>query len=399
MKELTIEQKAKAYDKALERARKLKEDPQGVFYEYSPKEGDTICDYIFPELKESDDERIRKAIIDFLWKEKIFLQEVHSSVENNPKYRFVMDAIAWLEKQGEQKPQGKTALEAINEEKVDNSNKVEPKDYNSIDPLFGKPVDKIEPKFHEGDWVVSKLDGKARQISEVHCDEYNEYYIVEGNGYDIKEYDRLHHLWTIQDAKDGDVLVNWNNTVFIFKAIEDETVKFHIAYNEKWDTVKTPSTKLSHLGLPEPQFEFHPATKEQCNILMKEMADAGYTFDFEKKELKKVDNEEVNGEDYGIDSLWHAQNILERTLGKVDGYQSDDGILEHKCAITAVKKLYEKKPTEWSEEDKNRINRLIAYFEDKESFTAEDDIVYANWLKSLKDRYTWKPSKEQMNNK
>ena len=56
---------------------------------------------LFPELKESEDERIRKGIIDFLWKEKIFLQEAHSSVENNPKYRFVMDAIAWLEKQGE----------------------------------------------------------------------------------------------------------------------------------------------------------------------------------------------------------------------------------------------------------------------------------------------------------
>ena len=50
----------------------------------------------------------------------------------------------------------------------------------------------------------------------------------------------------------------------------------------------------------------------------------------------------------------------------------------------------------WSEEDENRINRLIAYFEDKESFTAEDDVVYANWLKSLKDRVQWKPSEEQM---
>lgn len=51
---------------------------------------------------------------------------------------------------------------------------------------------------------------------------------------------------------------------------------------------------------------------------------------------------------------------------------------------------------EWGEEDKNRINRLIAYFEDKESFTAEDDIVYANWLKSLRPQKQWKPSDEQM---
>ena len=68
------------------------------------------------------------------------------------------------------------------------------------------------------------------------------------------------------------------------------------------------------------------------------MTDAGYEFDFEKKELKRVD-EEVNGEDYGIDGLYHAQTILEKTLGKVEGYQSDDGILSHKCAIAAVKKI------------------------------------------------------------
>ena len=53
------------------------------------------------EIAESEDERIRIEIIDFLCKEKIFLQEAHLSVENSPKYRFVMDAIAWLEKQGE----------------------------------------------------------------------------------------------------------------------------------------------------------------------------------------------------------------------------------------------------------------------------------------------------------
>lgn len=39
-----------------------------------------------------------------------------------------------------------------------------------------------------------------------------------------------------------------------------------------------------------------------------------------------------------------------------------------------------------SKEDENRINRLIAYFEDKEGFSAEDDIAYANWLKSLRQR-------------
>ena len=68
--------------------------------------------------------------------------------------------------------------------------------------------------------------------------------------------------------------------------------------------------------------------------------------DVEKKEFKKIEDEEYNGEDYGIDGLWHAKNILEKTLGKVSGYQTDDGILSHQCAITAIKKLYEQKPTD-----------------------------------------------------
>jgi len=113
-----------------------------------------------------------------------------------------------------------------------------------------------------------------------------------------------------------------------------------------------------------------------------------------KEELKKIE-EEFNGEDYGIDSLWHAQNILERTLGKVEGYQTDDGILEHKCAITAVKKLYEKKPTEWSEEEEKVINDIIRII-DGSGLVKSIREHYINKLKSLRHQTSWKPSKEQM---
>lgn len=62
--------------------------------------------------------------------------------------------------------------------------------------------------------------------------------------------------------------------------------------------------------------------------------------DWLEKHGEKVTN--INGEDYGIDGLYHAIRILEITVGEVTGYQSDDGILEHKTAINAVKELYEK---------------------------------------------------------
>ena len=50
---MTIEEKAKAYDEALERARKWEGNPAAV-------------DYIFPKIKESEDEKITNEIVDFI---------------------------------------------------------------------------------------------------------------------------------------------------------------------------------------------------------------------------------------------------------------------------------------------------------------------------------------------
>ena len=84
-----------------------------------------------------------------------------------------------------------------------------------------------------------------------------------------------------------------------------------------------------------------------------------------EKQGEKVTN--INGEDYGIDGLYHAIKILERTVGRVTGYQSDDGILEHKAAINAVKELYkkqgEKKPADKIEpktlDANKKVDRVI----------------------------------------
>lgn len=88
MKELSIEQKARAYDEALERIRKELQ-----------KCGYTVCDTarqiykFFPTLKESEDERIRNEIIKFL-------ELPHPQFVGK---RHQEEWIAWLEKQGEQK--------------------------------------------------------------------------------------------------------------------------------------------------------------------------------------------------------------------------------------------------------------------------------------------------------
>lgn len=92
---MTQKEKAKAYDNALEIARKINSG-EGV---EAPPDW-SICEVIFPELKESEDERIRKALIDgfTVMKESKNCGKTFSN-HNIP----VTDILAWLEKQGEQK--------------------------------------------------------------------------------------------------------------------------------------------------------------------------------------------------------------------------------------------------------------------------------------------------------
>jgi hypothetical protein len=196
---------------------------------------------------------------------------------------------------------------------------------------------------------VYNRDDYSREVIQVYDIRDGRYYFNDNIhfSWSIKECDEKSHLWSIEDAKDGDVLVSQHNQPFIYNGnYNDYKVG---AYCGIEHTGEQFIDTYAEICWTDNEF-IKPATKEQRGILFSKMHDSGYEWDSEKKELKKIEDEEYNGEDYGIDSLYHAQRILEKTLGKVEGYQTDDGILSHQCAITAVKKLYEQKPTEWSQE-------------------------------------------------
>lgn len=89
MKELSFEKKAKRYDKAIERAK-------GLIDFCSDSELKTL-EHVFPELKESEDEKIRKNLITFFQR---FPYENLKDAGLTAK-----DAIAWLEKQKKEEPQ------------------------------------------------------------------------------------------------------------------------------------------------------------------------------------------------------------------------------------------------------------------------------------------------------
>ena len=75
--------------------------------------------------------------------------------------------------------------------------------------------------------------------------------------------------------------------------------------------------------------------------------------------------------------------------------RNEDGVLVNLSQLNRVaKKQCEQKP--WNEEDEYCRHQLIAFCE---NCMAQDACSKrcAHWLKSLKDKYTWKPSEEQMN--
>jgi hypothetical protein len=66
-----------------------------------------------------------------------------------------------------------------------------------------------------------------------------------------------------------------------------------------------------------------------------------------------------------------------------------------------VEKQGEQKPAAWSEEDETALGDALWCCKQAASIAKNENdmgnVWYAEtWLKSLKDRYTWKPSNEQM---
>lgn len=178
---------------------------------------------------------------------------------------------------------------SVSEEEVDNTNVVVPKDYSSIDPHFFKPADKVEPKFKVGDWIINRTDATIMQI--VNNEDFYESVEIGGqrrtDTYNYVEWD--FRLWTIQDAKDGDILTN-GNSIVIFRKIGNKEWTDVIDYYIGWFIGSKIIIQkfLSHWGRVD-EVKLEPATKEQCDLLFQKMKEAGYEWDAEKKELKKIE--------------------------------------------------------------------------------------------------------------
>lgn len=142
-----------------------------------------------------------------------------------------------------------------------------------------------EPKFKVGDWVVNKF-GDSWHI--VNLDKKN-YQVSDGKGnynyFPISKQDEM-HLWTIQDAKDGDILA-CNEEILLFKSYSklQGRISLYCWYNGH--TNNFHSKEVIDILLTT-RNKVYPATKEQRDLLFQKIKEAGYKWNVKTKTLDKL---------------------------------------------------------------------------------------------------------------
>ena len=212
-------------------------------YKFSNDDQRYVLEDLFPELKkkEDEDEKIRIAILNYL-------RKMWANCKDNVCGVHIEDAIAWLEKQGDQ-----------------------------------KLANKIEPKFKVGDFIANDYCfGKVVALT-------NDAYLLDTEQGIPFSCEHNTHLWTIQDAKDGDILVSKYNAPFIYNG------NYDLSYVGSYCGISSDdrfivSTKKCFWT---ENANIHPVTKEQRNLLFKKMKEAGYEWDAEKLELKEIEQKPI----------------------------------------------------------------------------------------------------------
>ena len=306
---------------------------------------------MFPELEDSEDERIRKELIEFIrhgncifdsleqknefwaWLERQKItqntnkedEEVRQYIIRLMKQRdinvpMVQKALAWLEKQGVQKNtcqpnntygnvkfpfrarvKSSGAIITIHDGQLSMDGKewikyqsdsedgykyYKPDDLELVYDVEQNQVNTVESKFKVGDWIV--IDNPCKIIG---IDNYGNYLV---RYWDFDATDKLHtlskefcetyfHLWTIEDAKDGDVLT-WDDSkcIALFKEIYNKhSFKSH-------GCIGACTEVFENWGFHDIE-NAHPSTKEQRDLLFTKIKEAGYEWDDENGGLKEVE--------------------------------------------------------------------------------------------------------------
>lgn len=256
----------------------------------------------------------------------------------------------------------------------------------SEDENMRKPADKVEPKFKAGNWYLCAKDfyGKG-----VRFDKGRAYYCKldgclqefdTGAHIDIDEslYDYF-NLWTIQDAKDGDVLhkVGFSSDcIFIFNSIEDGKATAYCCIDVSADKIEFGIQGPDNIELNN----ITPATTVQRDLLFQKMHEAGYEWDDNKKELKKIESNSAWSEEDRI----HITNCIQ-LIGKT-------GVREVEWLKSLESRILPQPKQKWSKEDERKITGISMVLESWDNYHVSSAGLpslipeYISWLNALKDR-------------
>lgn len=240
---------------------------------------------IFPELNKNEDEKIRETLIDYLKERK--------SCESYGQYVLRYDRwINLLEKQDES-DETKAKEFLINKGYPIDTNDVLPtyeemyniirdglekqREQNNADKVGPKDNNSIEPKFHGGDFIKHNVINIIYKVITVNSNSYYAESIKTGCRVEFFSAEQNFHLWTIEDAEEGDILYSPKHDLLWIYKNRDE---YHVASNGNFISVES---------LIEISSDVRPATKEQRDFLFQKMKVYGYEWHADKKEVIRLD--------------------------------------------------------------------------------------------------------------
>ena len=250
-----------------------------------------------------------------------------------------------------------------------------------------KSIDKVEPKFKVGDWVVNDYCmGKVIGLTD------DAYLLDSGQGIPFS-CEHNAHLWSIQDAKDGDVLASeLCGTIMLYKGVRDNNIQFYCDYD--FSDIDVPGNRFAinngqHYGSVDDSDDWYPATKEQRDLLFTKMKESGYEWDAEKKELKKI--EPFDKYEGLTDFERTIADICIGWIGEEPGWEQyikDNADVLLKIAVEKFNSVqdvpFEQKPA-WNEVDERILKGIIGFISHSQHYGVSNSEML-NWLKAIKQR-------------
>ena len=327
--------------------------------------------------------------------------------------------------------------------------------YTAIAWLEDKKEDKHG--FKPGEWIVNDSGTVYKVLSQT-----PKGYVLSMYNDDYRpfETDLMNqnscHLWTIEDAKPGDVL-SYDNSIFIFKE------EYMCGKPQAYCGIMNGLFRASSNGCWTNE-KCYPATLEHRKILFNRIAKEGYEWDSEKLELKKIeekyphimaaydkatieyiiedikelrDNETDEGSietyDRELELLRNINNWIQFTEDpEIDSdyeYSEIDSVIALLDVPTAIsypenrdrikelifylkcikKRFADLAKQTWTQEDEENSTYIVAaldaYYQlrkERNNTSAQDKLDNAiewihNRFKTLKSNEVWRPSEKQMN--